>query len=114
MIDNDDKLDLSALDPQRDRARWEALVRSITRRALAGRERPGLFFGLVNFARPALVFALGLTVVVWTGALVSRRSAGVYPTQDPAMSLLSWASAETMPEPGDILATFGGYDDSGH
>jgi hypothetical protein len=117
--DKDDTiLDLSPLDPQRDPAHWEALVQSITRRAVANRveanrEAPGLFFGLFQLTRPALALALGLAVVVWTGALVSRPGASVAQPQDPTLSLLSWANAETMPEPSDMLATFGGSHDTG-
>ena len=115
---NDPKLDLSPLDPQRDPAHWEALVQAMTRRAVAARaeanrQEAGLFFGLFQLARPALALALGVAVVVWTGALVSRGGASVTQTEDPTLSLLAWATTDAMPNPSDILATFGGSYDVG-
>ena len=110
---NDDKLDLSPLDPEQDEERWEALVTSITRRAVAARERRGLFGEMLTMSRPALALAAGVAIIVWMGAISMRHAEHAPSREDRVMTLLSWANAPTMPEPSEILATFGGNHDSG-
>jgi hypothetical protein len=86
----DEKIDLSPLDPSRDRVRWERMVRSVAAQAAP---HPVLL-DLLRLARPALAIAAALAILAWVPALFSQREAG---------SLVEWAS----PSAAELLSLGG-------
>ena len=102
MSGDDDKLDLSALDPTRDALRFERMVRAVAAKAMAQRQDP--LDLAVRWWRPALALAAGLALLAWAPSLFGARSS----TQslDPGATLLTWASGAD-PTSADLLATFG-------
>jgi hypothetical protein len=75
---NDESVDLSALDPTRDSARFNATVRAIARAAMDARsaraiERADVFTDLASWSLPALL-AAGLVLSVSIPALMSART----------------------------------------
>ncbi|MGC4121448.1 MAG: hypothetical protein QM765_44110 [Myxococcales bacterium] len=110
MTTDDDKLDLSALDPTRDELRFERMVRSLAAKAVA--QRPPDSLGLaVRFWRPALALAASLALLAWAPSLLTSSSSTVSSdgetTADPGTTLLSWASGEGPTSAADVLTTFG-------
>jgi len=97
-----DRVDLSALDPSRDPARWEAMVRRTAARGLA-RRRASVASQIAAWSRPALALAAGVALVVWTGTLAYTPTA----ESDPAGKLLEWASTDSSPATSEILETLG-------
>lgn len=77
----DDFIDLSALDPARDQARFDSVARAIARDAMAARadapaeraERADILAVVVAWARPVLV-AAGVVVALAIPALAHFRS----------------------------------------
>jgi hypothetical protein len=75
---NDESVDLSALDPTRDSARFNATVRAIASAAMDARsgraiKRPDVFTHLASWSLPALL-AAGLVLSVAIPALMSART----------------------------------------
>lgn len=68
-----EKIDFGVLDPSRDGARWQRMMRSVTERALMRRRAPiSIPIQLISWARPTLAIAAALTMLVWIGALIGR------------------------------------------
>jgi hypothetical protein len=109
-----ERVDLSALDPRADPVRWEAMVAGVLARAApaALRER-GLLAVLAGWARPTLAAAsfAGLVsagLLAWT----LERGAGDALPQTLAESLLpqplgQWVAEGRMPAEGDLLDPWG-------
>jgi hypothetical protein len=112
MPDDDDRIDLSVLDPSRDEVRWARTIASLAQQAAAARA-PGLTQGILAWARPVLLAAAATALLVWGAALlVDRRAPTPAPvTPDPAVALLDYASSEELPATPDLLATLGGNVD---
>jgi hypothetical protein len=107
---DEQKIDLSVVDPSRDAARWERLVQSVARRAVAARRRRLTVGGqLLAWARPALAIAAGVALVSWVGSLASPEpDAPVAESQeDPAIVLARWASSDERPSATKILRVLG-------
>ena len=107
--DDDDKLDLSALDPTRDALRFERMVRSLSAKAVEQRSQQAdpLSFA-VRWWRPALALAACLALLAWVPSLWGASgSSGQATTSDPSTTLLSWASGEGPTSAADVLATLG-------
>jgi hypothetical protein len=108
MDDEQDRIDLTLLDPSRDRAHWNALVDSITRRALLKqRARSSVTGQLAAWARPTLAVAAALCLLVWASALTWQRRAN----QDAVDLMSSWASSSELPGTSNILDAFEGAAD---
>jgi hypothetical protein len=106
--DAEDRIDLSALDPTRDRERWNGMVASLTERAIArSLARRSVAGQLTAWARPTLAFAAALSLLVWVGALREQTSA----KQDAIDLLSNWASQGELPATPNILETFNGATD---
>ncbi len=91
---NDERIDLSALDPTWRPRRWEALVQ---RTLVAARPEP---LWLAVSRRRSLVAALAAVALLsWLPAVLTRESP-VEPakTTDPALALLEYSRS------GDVLA----------
>lgn len=118
----DRKIDLGALDPSRDAARWERRVRAVASRGAdaARRRRPGwLALQLAAWARPALACAAALALVVWIPAIVRHAPpAAAAPSASTASAaaaperLLAWAATDETATASALLLTLGGDDDS--
>ncbi len=110
---DEQKIDLTVLDPSRDPERWERLVQSVVSRASAARRRT-LTVGrqLVAWARPALAIAAGLALLSWAGRLASPEpeAAVARARDDPASVLVRWASSDERPPAARILEVLGERD----
>jgi hypothetical protein len=89
MSEGDDPIDFSPLDPSRDPERWQRRVAAVTAGVRARRRRYALEVQLLEWARPALLVAASLTLVVWWGA--ARQSAT--PRHDCPASATPWTVA---------------------
>ena len=96
---NDERIDLSLLDPSRDRERWERRIEAVSSRAAAARRAPrSVPAQLASWAGPALALAAGLALVVWL-ATPSRKPPPPHPApsgaaSDPAFALERWSVGE--------------------
>jgi hypothetical protein len=109
---NDEKIDLSSLDPSRNLAEWNQRIESIAARAwTAHQRRLTVVDQLVTWTRPALAIAAAAALVSWFGALTSGPSGSATTTvQDPALTLASWAMADEHPSASSILRVLGETD----
>jgi hypothetical protein len=80
-------VDLSPLDPSRDRARWDRLVASVAARARA--RRPSFAQVLVRGGVPAFALAAAAALAVWIARPAPRAPAPV--TRDAADAITGWA-----------------------
>ena len=104
---DDDKLDLSPLDPTRDARRFEHLVRSVAAQATARRDQgtPAL---VVRLWAPALALAASLALAAWLPSLLKAApAADQAASRDPAGKLLQWARGDS-PSAGEVLDSLGG------
>jgi len=111
---NDERIDLSPLDPSLDRPRWERLIDAIARQALLDR-RPSVTVSaqLVAWLRPALAMAAGVAGVVWLAAAVDRppvQSSGI--GEDPALATAQWVMNGDPRSPWDLLNMMGADHDT--
>lgn len=82
-------MDFSPLDPTRDAERWQRMLRSVSERVILRRAAPRTIpFQLVQWARPALAIAAGLTIIVWVGALLGKPV--LLPQADLNQALSQW------------------------
>jgi hypothetical protein len=93
---DDDRIDFAALDPARDRVRWERMMGDVATRALARRRR-GVGAQLGAWARPALALAACVALFVW-GAVVVRGPRPGPVSTDAAYELVGWARADHVPD----------------
>lgn len=111
---DDERIDLSPLDPSRDAARWDQMIESVATRASAGRQRPSpVAVQVVAWAPAALLLAAAAALVVWlapTGDSARAPSSGAQ--QPAALALARWASTGELPETSDLLETLGGEHDA--
>jgi hypothetical protein len=107
---NDDRIDLSALDPGRNRGRWEARVNEVAARARALPQRRTVSHQLRAWARPVLAIAASLAIVSWAGALVRDRTPDANAPADPALELSRIAAEGETPPTGTILQLLGDGD----
>jgi len=116
-MSEDEKVDLSALDPFPDPVRFERTVKAIAARALSVRQRRQTVSGQLSaWARPALAVAAGVALVSWVPSLWLRArgqgQAAAAPSQTvagPAPTLMEWAARDALPEDTtELLRTLGG------
>jgi hypothetical protein len=116
-----EKIDLSPLDPSADAARWERLVGSITEagaRAIAARLRPHpILVQLAAWWRPVVAASAVAVGCAWLPPLVTpapsslRTSSTTELAQtasSPTPALMEWAMREKAPSTAELLETFGG------
>jgi hypothetical protein len=99
---DDDRIDLSSLDPRRDPARFARLVAQVVTRA---RQRRSLAVQLAIWARPTLAMAAACAVVAWALVLLVPSRSG---TAAPPL-LAHWSSELEGPHLQDLI----GGDDVG-
>jgi hypothetical protein len=103
---DDEKIDLSALDPSYDPARWTQLVEAATERALARRLATlTVSRQLSAWAQPTLALAAALSLMVWAGALLGLGARS--DTRDPVEQLSQWAVNNQVPSTTNVFETFG-------
>ena len=108
---DDDRIDFSALDPSRDRARWEQQIAAVTARALAARRGPQRADGLRFWSRPGLAAAAALALITWgatalRGCTPSARPAAAQP--NPIANVISWSRGGTPTNAYELLEVIHG------
>ena len=111
-------VDLSALDPSRDEARWAGMVKQVAKRAIAlraVRRTPTVGSLLLAWSRPVLAGAAILVAVSWAIAGARARTAATTPAATPstsnvpaALQVAAWASNDETPETTAMLSMMGG------
>jgi hypothetical protein len=110
----DEKIDLSVLDPARDRQRWDRLVESVAARAWESRRRSlTVGFQLTVWARPSLAIAAAVAMAIWVGALANGTTTTATRGQaEPVFVVTSWAVTGKLPDTSKILAVLGDTNDA--
>jgi hypothetical protein len=111
---DESRLDLSALDPKRDPARFERLVRAV----VDGARQPAppahwLVLDLVHLGGVAFLAAAVLAAISWLPSM-SRRGAetgGMASAADPVALVSSWAYVGRVPSDVDPVQVLGVYHD---
>jgi hypothetical protein len=107
---DDDRVDLSALDPARDPARWNALVAGVAARA-ALRRRASLARALTGYAAPAFALAAAAALAIWLLAPARGAPAIAAETYSETYSeidgLAAWA-LRGVPDGAGLLSSLGG------
>jgi hypothetical protein len=106
----EDRIDLSSLDPARDVERWERVIDSIASRAWeARRRRRGVADQLLAWTRPTLALAAGVALAIWAGALLGGQHSGTVAAteEDAAFALAGWAGGGETPSTSRILQVLG-------
>lgn len=107
---DDERMDLSPLDPGRDPERLERMVRSVLARADAARP-PSYAAALVARGRIALLVAGLIAVLAWVPALSGRGSAVPdAPGIDAVATVAGWAEAGAIPSGADVYRVLGVND----
>ncbi len=108
------KIDLSPLDPSNDMPRWNALLNSIVSRAIEVRQRR-LSFGyqLFTWARPAFALAVALAFFIVVGASLRGESARIEAGSqvNPTLMLAVWAATNERPTTKAIFELFRGTNE---
>jgi hypothetical protein len=100
-------LDLSALDPARDAAHFDAVVQSVVARSLAAREA-NVWSAVLRWWRPALALAAAVALALWAPSLVERDDElAVAEAAAPAYQLEQWASTGQAPSSVELLDASG-------
>jgi hypothetical protein len=109
---NDERIDLSSLDPSRNTARWEATICFLAALAAAARRRVTFARQVLLWARPSLAIAAGVALVVWTGVLVrgQRTTAPGAAIEAPEFMLSRWAMSDEAPPTTTVLSVLGNQD----
>jgi len=98
----DSPVDLSPLDPARDRDRWEALVARVVAHAVAHTRRLTIAGQLAAWARPVLALAAALAFFAWAGAALAPHDAATVQS-GAAETLTDWAVDGTTPTTTQVL-----------
>jgi hypothetical protein len=105
---SDRKIDFSVIDPQRDPDRWNRQVEATVARALARRQGGAFTFTLLEWARPALLVAASIALVIWCGVGVRQSSVTERRGSDEAPWVLTrWAVTGEEPSVASILEVLG-------
>lgn len=100
-MEPDEPIDLAALDPSRDAARWEHAITGVAAR---GRERYLARRALVRRGAVAVVLAAAAALAVWLGA----PGQGEAPRRDG--DILEWATREVGASDVLVIGATGGHD----
>ena len=106
---DDSPLDLSPLDPKRDPAHFERLIRAVLENARRKAPEPWLALDLVQRWRPAMLAAAFLAAVSWLPSLTRRSAApeSGAASADPVEQVSDWASAGRVPSDVDPVQVLG-------
>jgi hypothetical protein len=111
---DEERLDLSALDPRADTVRWERMVSGVlARAALAPGRARGPLAVLAGWARPTLA-AASFVALVSAGLLAWSLERRVHESRPQTLAeyilpepLAEWVADERMPSEADLLAPWG-------
>jgi hypothetical protein len=110
---DEDPIDFSALDPRRNSARFEQMVRTVVigaRPPAAG--LPPLLFELIAWGRSAVAVAALLALAAWLPSLGSRglgeANGPLMAGTDPVELVSSWAMTDDVPPEVDLVQAMGG------
>jgi hypothetical protein len=106
-----EKIDLSPLDPCKDQERWNDLINTIARRAMhARRRRLSVSYQLLAWARPAVAMAAAIALMVVVGASVNRYQSQTNTNRavKPTLMLAVWATTNQAPSTATIIEVLGG------
>jgi hypothetical protein len=105
------KIDLSPLDPSNDTQRWNALFESIVNRVIEVRQKR-LSFGyqLFIWARPTLTLTVALAFLVVVGASLrgERAQTEIRSQVQTTLTLALWAATNERPSTEAIVELFRG------
>jgi hypothetical protein len=105
---NDSKIDLSSLDPSRDRKCWETRIKFIADRAAERAQRRLTVTGqLLRWSRPMLAVAASVALLGWV-SLATFGEQRVTKSVDPAMAITVWALRDEVPSTETVIAALGG------
>ena len=105
---NDEPIDLSMLDPTRNRQRWQSRIDKIVVDTVRARQRrPGLFDQVDRFARPALAIAATLALISWGATLQAGNQATTSAVGSPTTTLLQWAMNDEVPSTSEVFQSLG-------
>ncbi len=106
----DEKIDLSPLDPCADRDRTEGRIREVIAYAATVRSRSGISAFLAAWARPALGLAVASAVLALGVLSAPLHAPSTQPSlSDPAEAMLRWTLTGHTPTPAEFLHTFGSH-----
>lgn len=96
-MNDEDRIDLSALDPAHDARRWEALVARTVERSLPV---PETVWSLIGRVRLGVVALAAVAALAWVPALFRAPASGptASTSSDPALALMQYAHG------GDVTA----------
>ena len=104
---DDERLDLSPLDPTRDPVRLSALARAIAAQA-GERAQPDPWAALWRLWRPSLALAATCALAAWGPLLWPRGpSTSEAEVADPASAVLEWARAGAPDSAAEVLRSLG-------
>jgi hypothetical protein len=110
---DDERLDLSAIDPYNNRQAWDRLAGSIAAQAWSVRRRRlTIGFQLLAWAHPVLAVAAMLALFSWAGALAASgqdTTKTVLP-EDPVLALVKWAERDELPSTARVFYVMGQDD----
>src|SRR5512140_611606 len=104
-----DPVDLSALDPARDRARWEGVIAGVAFRA-ASRRRASLSRAVTGYGVRAFALAAAAAIAIWVLAPprgAPDRSDERADAPSPSDGLAGWA-LQGSPDGAALLGSLGG------
>ena len=108
---DDDRIDFSPLDPMRDPARFERMVRAVAgARGPGASPAAGVSLELLRWGRAAVAIAAALAAAAWVPALVRDRATARAGRGDAVDLVAEWAQAGEVPRDADLIQTFGGSD----
>jgi len=115
MNGDDQKIDLSALDPTRDQLRFERMVRGVASQAAARPVRPGedddrlgASALAIQWWKPSLALAACLALAAWAPQLfLSTGATETSASADPGATLLTWTTQAARPSAAEVLQSLG-------
>lgn len=102
---DDDKVDLSPLDPARDQLAWERRIAAVAARGLVARQRSlSVSDQLRVWQRPALAVAAALAAASWLGVIAGERFFSAPEAQESAeLTWSRWAVNDEVPQTSEIF-----------
>ena len=105
---DDDRVDLSALDPAHDPARWNAFVIATAAAAsAAARRRASLSRALAGYGIPAFALAAAAALAIWLLAPARGAPAMTREPYSESDGLVGWA-LRGVPDGAGLLSSLGG------
>ncbi|PKN22570.1 MAG: hypothetical protein CVU65_15015 [Deltaproteobacteria bacterium HGW-Deltaproteobacteria-22] len=108
MIDPNEKLDLSSLDPVPGDRSLDAVTALLAGRIISARARKmSLWSTLTAYSKWAAALTTATAAAVLFLALSTPSAPAVQPEPDPDVQLLSWADTDAEPTVSEILMVLG-------